>query len=149
MFQSFGHSMRTVRGYAWRVFGTDVLVFLILIAFAIVLGFILILLPLWLRSFVNSVVSGTLIAPFLALVATLVYYRLTAPTLASRTPPPAQRARQSGSPRPVRRLPARPVPRRAAAVPGPRRATTTEHCLIAMAKSAHVRPCLAVDGCVS
>lgn len=78
VFESFGHSMRTVRGYAWRVFGTYVLVFLILIAFAIVLGFILILLPLWLRSFVNSVVSGTLIAPFLALVATLVYYRLTA-----------------------------------------------------------------------
>src|SRR5215472_11356760 len=78
VFQSFGQSMRTVRGYAWRVFGTYVLVFLILIAFAIVLGFILILLPLWLRSFVNNVVTGTLIAPFLALVATLIYYRLIA-----------------------------------------------------------------------
>jgi hypothetical protein len=78
VFQSFGNSWRTVRGYAWRVFGTYVLVFLILIAFAIVLGLILILLPLWLRSFVNNLVSGTLIAPFLALVATLIYYRLTA-----------------------------------------------------------------------
>jgi len=78
VFDSFGHSMRTVRGYAWRVFGTYVLVFLILLAFAIVLGFILLLLPLWLRSFLNSILSGTLIAPFLALVATLVYYRLTA-----------------------------------------------------------------------
>jgi hypothetical protein len=78
VFDSFGRSMRTVRGYAWRVFGTYVLVFLILIAFAIVLGFILLLLPLWLRSFVNSILSGTLIAPFLALVATLIYYRLTA-----------------------------------------------------------------------
>jgi hypothetical protein len=78
VFESFGRSMRTVRGYAWRVFGTYVLVFLILIAVAIVLGFILLLLPLWLRSFVNSVLSGTLIAPFLALVATLIYYRLTA-----------------------------------------------------------------------
>jgi len=78
VFESFGNSWRTVRGYAWRVFGTYVLVFLILIAFAIVLGFILILLPLWLRSFVNNLVSGTLIAPFLALVATLIYYRLTA-----------------------------------------------------------------------
>lgn len=55
-----------------------VLVFLILIAVAIVLGFILLLLPLWLRSFVNSILSGTVIAPFLALVATLIYYRLTA-----------------------------------------------------------------------
>src|SRR5215470_12181625 len=78
VFESFGNSWRTVRGYAWRVFGTYVLVFLILIAFSIVLGFVLILLPLWLRSFVNSVVTGTLIAPFLALVATLLYYRLTA-----------------------------------------------------------------------
>jgi hypothetical protein len=75
---SFGNSWRTVRGYAWRVFGTYVLVFLILIAFAIVLGFILILLPLWLRTFVNNLVTGTLISPFLALVATLIYYRLTA-----------------------------------------------------------------------
>ena len=78
VFDSFGKSWRTVRGYAWNVFGTYVLVFLILIAFSIVLGFVLILLPLWLRSFVNSVVTGTLIAPFLALVATLLYYRLTA-----------------------------------------------------------------------
>jgi hypothetical protein len=78
VFESFGNSWRTVRGYAWRVFGTYVLVFLILIAFAIVLGFVLILLPLWLRTFVNNLVTGTLIAPFLALVATLIYYRLTA-----------------------------------------------------------------------
>src|SRR5215813_9867312 len=78
VFESFGNSMQTVRGYAWRVFGTIVLVFLILIAFAIVLGFVLILLPMWLRTFVNDVVTGTLIAPFLALVATLIYYRLTA-----------------------------------------------------------------------
>ena len=78
VFESFSNSMRTVRGYAWRVFGTYVLVFLILIAFAIALGFVLILLPLWLRSFVNNLVTGTLITPFLALVATLIYYRLTA-----------------------------------------------------------------------
>jgi hypothetical protein len=78
VFASFGNSWRTVRGYAWRVFGTYVLVFLILIAFGIVLGLILGLLPVFLRSFVNSVVTGTLIAPFLALVATLIYYRLIA-----------------------------------------------------------------------
>ncbi|MGN6171887.1 MAG: hypothetical protein ACTHPS_02840 [Streptosporangiaceae bacterium] len=78
VFDSFRNSWRTVRGYAWNVFGTYVLVFLILIAFSIVLGFVLILLPLWLRIFVTSVVTGTLIAPFLALVATLLYYRLTA-----------------------------------------------------------------------
>ena len=78
VFASFGNSWRTVRGYAWRVFGTYVLVFLILIAFSIVLGLILSLLPVFVRSFVNNVVTGTLIAPFLALVATLIYYRLIA-----------------------------------------------------------------------
>jgi hypothetical protein len=78
VFEAFGNSMRTVRGYAWRVFGTYVLVFLILIAFAIVLGIVLGLLPVFLRTFVDSVVTGTLISPFLALVATLIYYRLTA-----------------------------------------------------------------------
>jgi hypothetical protein len=79
VFEAFGNSWRTVRGYAWRVFGTYVLVFLILIAFGIVLG--IILSPLdsqfW-RSLLNNVVTGTLISPFLALVATLIYYRLTA-----------------------------------------------------------------------
>jgi hypothetical protein len=78
VFAAFGDSMRTVRGYAWRVFGTYVLVFLILIAFTIVLGLILVALPVFLRNFVNNVVAGTLISPFLALVATLIYYRLTA-----------------------------------------------------------------------
>ena len=75
---AFGKSMRTVRGYAWNVFGTLVLVFLIYIAFAIVLGLILLFLPAFLRSFVSSVVVGTLVAPFLALVITLIYYRLMA-----------------------------------------------------------------------
>ncbi len=79
VFSSFSKSWRTVRGYAWHVFGTYVLVFLILIVFDIVLG--LILLPLHslaARNAISSVVSGTLVAPFLALVVTLVYYRLTA-----------------------------------------------------------------------
>src|SRR5215475_5064182 len=78
VFEAFSNSWRTVRGYAWRVFGTYVLVFLLLIAFAIVLSSALIVLPLWLRGFVYNIASGTLIAPFLALVSTLIYYRLTA-----------------------------------------------------------------------
>jgi hypothetical protein len=79
VFSSFSKSWRTVRGYAWHVFGTYVLVFLILIVFDIVLG--LILLPLHslaARNAISSVISGTLVAPFLALVVTLIYYRLTA-----------------------------------------------------------------------
>jgi hypothetical protein len=78
VFQSFGQSMRTVRGYAWNVFGTLVLVFLIYIALGIVVGLILAFLPVFLRNFLSTVVIGTLVAPFLALVVTLIYYRLTA-----------------------------------------------------------------------
>ena len=78
VFGSFSKSWRTVRGYAWHVFGTYVLVFLILIVVDIVLGLILLALPLVARNFISSIVSGTLVAPFLALVVTLVYYRLTA-----------------------------------------------------------------------
>src|SRR5215469_1977183 len=78
VFSSFGQSYRTVRGYAWNVFGTLVIVFLLYLAFAIVVGLILVVLPTFLRNFVSTVVVGTLVAPFLALVVTLVYYRLTA-----------------------------------------------------------------------
>jgi hypothetical protein len=78
IFSSFGRSWRTVRGYAWHVFGTYVLVFLILIVFYIVLGLILVALPRLASGFISSIVAGTLVAPFLALVVTLMYYRLTA-----------------------------------------------------------------------
>ncbi len=75
---SFGRSWRTVRGYAWHVFGTYVLVFLIEIVFNIILSVILLALPYAARSFIANLVSGTLVAPFIAAVITLVYYRLTA-----------------------------------------------------------------------
>jgi hypothetical protein len=75
---AFSKSWRTVRGYAWNVFGTLVLVFLIYLAFIIVLSLILVFLPVFVRSFLSSIVVGTLVAPFLALVITLIYYRLTA-----------------------------------------------------------------------
>ena len=91
VFSSFSKSWRTVRGYAWHVFGTYVLVFLILIVVDIVLG--LILLPLHslaARNAISSVVSGTLVAPFLALVVTLIYYRLTAAHEAQGGPGAAQ-----------------------------------------------------------
>jgi hypothetical protein len=77
-FESFGKSWATVRGYAWHVFGTYVVVFLILIVGEIVLGVILLALPDAARTFISDVVVGTLVAPFLAAVVTLVYDRLTA-----------------------------------------------------------------------
>jgi hypothetical protein len=75
---SFGRSWRTVRGYGWNVFGIYVLVFLILVVFQLVLSAMLAALPAALGSFISAVVAGTLISPFVALVVTLVYYRLTA-----------------------------------------------------------------------
>jgi hypothetical protein len=76
--ESFGRSWRTVSGYAWNVFGVYILVFLILIVGDIILSVILVALPHAWRSFISSLVSGGLVAPFVATVVTLVYYRLTA-----------------------------------------------------------------------
>jgi hypothetical protein len=74
---SFGRSRQLVRGHGWHVFGTLVLVFVILIVVDLVLGLIFLALPLLLRNGLSTVISGTLIAPFIALVVTLIYYRLS------------------------------------------------------------------------
>jgi hypothetical protein len=73
---SFERSRQLVRGHGWHVFGTLVLVFVILIVADLVLGVILLALPILLRNGLSTVISGTLVAPFLALVTTLIYYRL-------------------------------------------------------------------------
>jgi hypothetical protein len=73
---SFGRSRALVRGHGWHVFWTLVLVFLIMLAVNIVLGLIFRALPHVLGSGLSAIISGTLISPFLALVVTLVYYRL-------------------------------------------------------------------------
>jgi hypothetical protein len=74
---SFGRSRQLVRGHGWQVFGTLVLVFVIWIVVDIVLGLIFLALPLLLRNGLSTVIAGTLIAPFIALVVTLIYYRLS------------------------------------------------------------------------
>jgi hypothetical protein len=74
---SFGRSWRTVRGYAWNVFGTFVVVFLIYLIGEWVLQLILFHLPIGWRSFIADLVAGALLTPFLAAVITLIYYRLT------------------------------------------------------------------------
>jgi hypothetical protein len=75
---SFGRSWRTVSGYAWNVFTTYVVTFLILIVGELIISLILSALPYAARSFISDVVIGTLVAPFIATVVTLVYFRLTA-----------------------------------------------------------------------
>ena len=92
--ESFGRSYRAVRGYAWNVFGTYVLVFLILIVGEIVLSLILSALPAGWRSFISSLVSDTLVSPFIAAVITLIYYRLT--TAHGGQPEPGQPAAAGG-----------------------------------------------------
>jgi len=77
VFASFGRSRELVRGRGWHVFATLVLVFLIMIAVDIVLGLVFAFLPHFLRGGLSSIISGTLISPYLALVVTLVYYRLS------------------------------------------------------------------------
>ena len=53
-----------------------VLTLLVLLAFEIVLAIVLSPLSGWLQSLVSNVISGTVTAPFIALVWTLLYFRL-------------------------------------------------------------------------
>jgi hypothetical protein len=75
-YESFGRSWRTVRGYAWHVFATIVLVAVIMIIAQFVVGLILLALPSAVRNSIADFVVGLLVAPFLAAVVTLVYDRL-------------------------------------------------------------------------
>ena len=93
-YESFGRSWRTVSGHAWRVFGTYVVVFVIMIVGQYVVELILLALPSSARNSIADFVVGTLFAPFLAAVVTLVYDRLKAahgyqaePGTAQGTPP--------------------------------------------------------------
>jgi hypothetical protein len=73
---AFSRSRELVRGYGWRVFVVIVLAILLLLGFEIVLSIVLSPLDGWLQSFVANIVSGTLTTPFIALVWTLLYFRL-------------------------------------------------------------------------
>ncbi|MDQ3866181.1 MAG: hypothetical protein M3304_05055 [Actinomycetota bacterium] len=87
---AFGRSRELVRGYGWKVFGVIVLTILLLLGFEVVLAIVLTPLADWLRNSVANVVSGTLTAPFIALVWTLLYFRLrqakSAPAAAAPSP---------------------------------------------------------------
>ena len=74
---SFGRSRDLVRGHGWHVFGVLVLVLVLVIVVEAVLGIILSALPHVLGDGLSTVISGTVISPFSALVVTLVYYRLS------------------------------------------------------------------------
>jgi hypothetical protein len=73
---AFGRSRELVRGYGWQVFGTLVTVFLILIAVNVLISLVLSALPKAAAQITSGIISGTVVAPFLALVVTLGYFRL-------------------------------------------------------------------------
>jgi len=86
VFASFGRSHQLVRGRGWHVFGTLVLLWVVLLAVNLVLGLIFVALPHVLGNGLSSIISGTLVAPFIALVVTLVYYRLAGDSQVPRPP---------------------------------------------------------------
>jgi hypothetical protein len=73
---AFGRSQQLVKGHGWHVFGTLVLTFIILIVVDLVLSAIFLALPHVLSDGLASIISGTIVSPFIALVVTLIYYRL-------------------------------------------------------------------------
>jgi hypothetical protein len=75
---SFGRSFQLVRANFWNVFGTLFLVFVLLFAVDLVLGIIFRFMPHLLGNFLAAVIGGTLVAPFIAVVVTLMYFRLSA-----------------------------------------------------------------------
>jgi hypothetical protein len=75
---SFSRSRELVRGFGWNVFGTLIIVFLLLIAVDLVIEIVLTPLPQPVSQGLGGVVSGTLVAPFWALIVTLGYFRLRA-----------------------------------------------------------------------
>lgn len=92
--EAFTRSRELVRGHGWGVFGVIVLMVLLLIGFSFVLNLILTPLADWLQSFIAQIVSGTLTAPFVAIVLTLLYFRLrqTKEPVAETSPPAAPAA---------------------------------------------------------
>ena len=76
--EAFGRSRELVRGHAWSVFGVIVLTILLVIAFNIVLGILLLPVSDWLQSFLSNIIIGTVVTPFVVVTWTTLYYRLRA-----------------------------------------------------------------------
>jgi hypothetical protein len=79
VFRAFGRSQELVRGNGWNVF----VVILVTVALIIVAGLVtgLALTPIdpeWVESLIVNVVANTIVAPFVAVAWTLMYFRLRA-----------------------------------------------------------------------
>lgn len=84
--ESFGRSRELVRGSGWNVFG----VILITVGLTILANIVVAIATFWLPdeagSFVQSVISNTVVAPFMAVALTLTYFALARPTTADASP---------------------------------------------------------------
>jgi Membrane domain of glycerophosphoryl diester phosphodiesterase/Uncharacterised protein family (UPF0259) len=82
--ESFSRSWELVRGHSWGVFGVIVVTVLLVLVASFVVGVLLAallaVLPDFFASWIGNTVINSLIAPFIALAWTLVYYRLARET---------------------------------------------------------------------
>ena len=90
--EAFGRSRELVRGNGWNVFGAIAIAIGIAIAASIVGTLLLFWLPNDLESFVRSLISNTVVGPFIAAAWTLMYFRLRGdePAAAPEAAPPPE-----------------------------------------------------------
>ena len=98
--ESLGRSKRLVTGWAWQVFGIFLLMFLLLIGFGIVFGLVLVAFPDNVARFISDVLGGALTAPFVALVAIILYGRLRRLNAPPQTSPSPDTSLEPGPPPP-------------------------------------------------
>jgi hypothetical protein len=73
---AFRRSYELVRPYFWQALGVIALTILVLIVFGIILGIVLSPLDPGLARFISDLISGTVTSPFVAVVWTILYFRL-------------------------------------------------------------------------
>lgn len=73
---AFGRSRALVRGHGWQVFGVAIVTLLLEAAVSLTLGAAVLPLGGAVSTFVQSAVGNTLVTPFVAVAATLTYFRL-------------------------------------------------------------------------
>ncbi len=76
VFEAFGRSRELVRGNGWNVFGVIVLSLVIVLGANLAVSLALAWLPDGIRSFFQSLVSNTIITPFIAAAWTVMYFQL-------------------------------------------------------------------------
>jgi hypothetical protein len=74
--EGFARSRQLVRGSSWPVFGVAVLTLLVLLAFSLTLGMLLLPLDEPAARFLQTAVGNSVAAPFVAVAWTLTYFRL-------------------------------------------------------------------------